>query len=149
MKLQDSSQFKKIIELSEKIKDIPKGANTINAPLLLRDFIIAIDIATDLLANAVRQDSKAHARLKQAESIAYFDKAPVFLKEKGVRESSDAKKMYVPQDADVMEAMDLRGQTEAMVVFLKNKLQEFRMAHDDVKKIAYSSDYNNSSNEGL
>ena len=149
MSLQDTAQFKKIVELSEKVKDIPKGANTINAPLLLRDFIVAIDIATDLLARAVRDDLKAYAKVKESEAIAYFDRAPEFLQEKGVRESSEAKKMYLARDPEVMSANETKAQTEAMVTYLKNKLQEFRMAHDSTKKIAYSSDYNNSPNEGF
>jgi len=36
-----------------------------------------------------------------------------------------------------------------MVTFLKNKLQAFRLAHDDTKKIAYANEYNDSSNEGM
>jgi hypothetical protein len=108
-----------------------------------------MDITTDLLARAVRNDLRASAKLKEAESIAYFDKAPEYLKEKEVRSSSEAKKMYVPLDEDVQEAQDNKAQSEAMVTYLKNKLQAFRMAHDDVKKIAYANDYNNSPNEGF
>lgn len=149
MDLQDTKQFREIVELSEKVKEIPRGANTMNAPLLLRDFIIAIDITTDLLARAIRDDLRAHAKLKESEAIAYFDRAPEYLQGKGVRESSEAKKMYVSMDSEVLSCQDVKGKTEAMVAYLKNKLQEFRMAHDDVKKIAYSGDYSNSPNEGM
>lgn len=145
----DTPQFRRIVELSEKINDIAKGANTMLAPMMLKDFIVGIDITNDLLAKAIQEDIRAGARLKQAEAEAYFDRAPEYLKNNKVKESSEAKKMYIPIDPVVIEASNKKAQTEAMVVFLKNKLFEFRMAHDDVKKMAYASDYNNSPNEGM
>jgi hypothetical protein len=141
--------LEKIAEYSEKIKDIAKGANTMLAPMMLRDFIIAMDVTTDLLAKAIRHDIRANAQLKQAEAEAYFDRAPDYLKEKGVKESSEAKKFYVPMDPLVIDAVDEKAKAEAMTTYLKNKLHEFRMAHDDVKKMAYSGDYSNSPNESM
>jgi phage shock protein A len=133
-----------MMELSNRLADVAKGVNTMNAPLMIRDFIVAMDVTNSLLAQAVREDSRASAAVKQAESIAYFDRAPEFLKAKGVRESSDAKKMYIPMDDDYQEACDRKAKSEAMVSLLKNKMQEFRCAHDSVKKMAYSGDYHNS-----
>lgn len=141
--------LQKIAEYSEKIKDIAKGSNTMLAPMMLRDFIIAMDVTSDMLAKAIRNEVRANARLKQAEAEAYYDKAPEYLKSKGVKESSEAKKFYIPMDPDVMAANEEKAKAEAMTVYLKNKLQEFRMAHDDVKKMAYTSDYSNSPNEGM
>ena len=147
--LMGSTQFEKVIEYSKKLEKIAEGANTMLAPLMMRDFIIAMDITSDLLAKAIRNDLRATATLKQSEAEAYFDRAPEFLKSKGVKESSEAKKMYIPTDPAVVTAHDEKAKTEAMTVWLKNKLQEFRMAHDDVKKMAYTSDHNNSSYEGM
>lgn len=141
--------LEKIAEYSEKIKDIAKGANTMLAPMMLRDFIIAMDVTTDMLAKAIRHDIRANAQLKQAEAEAYFDRAPDYLKGKGVKESSEAKKFYVPMDPMVIDAVDEKAKAEAMTAYLKNKLHEFRMAHDDVKKMAYSGDYSNSPNESM
>ena len=146
----ETDDFKKVMEISKKIHDIAKHSNTMYAPTLIKDFIVGIDITVNLLAKAVRDESRSSARLKQAEAEAYFDKAPDFLKGRGVKESSEAKKMYVAMDPDVVEASDVKARAEAIAVLLKNKLQELRMAHDDVKKIAYSNDYNNNSaNEGF
>jgi len=147
--IQESSQFERVIEYSKKLEKIAEGANTMLAPLMMRDFIIAMDVTSDLLAKAIRNDLRATAILKQSEAEAYFDRAPEFLKSKGVKESSEAKKMYIPTDPAVIEAVNDKAKTEAMTVWLKNKLQEFRMAHDDVKKMAYTSDYSNSPNEGM
>ena len=141
--------LEKIAEYSEKIKDIAQGANTMLAPIMLRDFIVAMDITSGMLAKAIRNEVKASAQLKQAEAEAYFDNAPDYLKDKGVKESSEAKKFYIPMDPGVVAAVDEKGKAEAMTTYLKNKLQEFRMAHDDVKKMAYSGDYSNSPNEGM
>jgi hypothetical protein len=120
------------------------------APIYLRDFIMAIDVTNSLLARAIRSDLQAAAAVKNQESLAYIDRAGNYLKEKGIKDTAEARKRYVPLDDDVMKAYDLKAQTESMVSFLRNKMFEFRLAHDDVKKIAYSNDYqNNTSNEGM
>lgn len=144
-----SSQFQKIVEMSQKLDKIAEGANTMLAPIMMRDFIIAMDITSDLLSSAVRNDLRASAKLKQAEAEAYFDRAPEYLSQKGVRESSEAKKMYIPTDPAVIEASEEKAKCEAMTIWLKNKFNEFKMAHDDVKKMAYTTDYGNSPNEGM
>lgn len=145
----DSEEFKRVMDISKKIEDIHRHSNTMYAPSLLKDFIIGIDITINLLAKAVRDESRASTKLKQVEAEAYFDRAQDFLKNKGVRESSEAKKMYVSMDPEVLTAADEKAKLEAVLTLLKNKLQELRIAHDSVKKIAYSGDYSNSPNEGF
>ena len=138
-----SPKFQRVLELSNRLKDVASGTNTMNAPIMIRDFIVAMDITNSLLAQAIREDGKATAKVKEAESIAYFDRAPPYLKDRGIRDSSEAKKMYVAQDPEYQLALDRKSKAEAMVSLLKNKLQEFRCAHDSVKKMAYSGDYHN------
>lgn len=147
--LSQTPQFKKIIDMSAKLEKIAEGANSMLAPIMMRDFIIAMDLTSDLLAKSVRNELRAAAKLKQAEAEAYFDRAPDFLKDKSVRESSEAKKMYISIDPAVVQANDEKAKCEALTMWLKNKFQEFKMAHDDVKKMAYAGDYNNSHNEGF
>lgn len=143
-----SLDLSRILKYNEKLEDLTHGANTMNAPIYLRDFILAYDETNVLLSKAMRYLGQAEAALKTAESIAYFDKAPDYLKGKGVKDSSEAKKMYIPIDPDVQAADRVKGYAEAMVSLLKNKLMEFRMAHDDVKKMAYTNDNSNSAYEG-
>jgi hypothetical protein len=119
------------------------------APVYLRDFVMAYDFTNTMLASAMRMHGIAVAALKTAEAVAYFENAPAYLESKGVKESNAARERYVPMDPGVQYAEKVKSQSEAMVVFLKNKLQEFRLAHDDVKKIAYSNEYNDSPNEGM
>lgn len=143
-----SLDLSKILKYQSKLEGLTSGANTINAPLYMRDFILAYDETNTLLAKATRYLGQAEAALKTAESIAYFDSAPEFLKEKKVKDSSEARKKYVPLDPDVQKAENVKIFAESLVHFLRNKMMEFRMAHDDVKKMAYASDNSNSPYEG-
>lgn len=139
----------KILKYNEKLEDLTHGANTMKAPLFLRDFILAYDETNVLLSKAMRYLAQAEAALKAAESIAYFDRAADYLVEKNVKDSSEARKRYIPLDPEVQAAERVKGFAEAMVSLLKNKMMEFRMAHDDVKKMAYTNDNNNSAYEGM
>jgi len=132
----------RVVDYTKKIQDLAKGFNTILAPIYLRDFIMAIDVTNALLAQAVRTDLRADSYMKQCEAIAFMDNAKEQLIARGLRDSAEARKKYVPMDPGVMDAAEAKAKTASMVIFLKNKLLEFRLAHDDVKKMAYSNDYN-------
>lgn len=106
-------------------------------PTLLRDLIEGQDVAGAMLARTIREEGKAKARLDHARAIAYLERAAEYLKEHSVKDTSEARKMYIDLDSDVMKALDYRSMTEAMVVLLKNKLSIIRQAHDDLKKIIY------------
>ena len=105
------------------------------APIYLRDFILAIDVTGVLYAKAIKNHNRAEAHAKRMESIAFMDNAGPALEERGLRDSAEARKKYVHMDPDVVAAYEVRAKTEAMVSLLRLKLQEFRLAHDDVKKI--------------
>ena len=130
----------KIVEYTKKIKDIG-SLNNMMAPIYLRDFIIAYDITNTMLSMAIRYDIEAQAELDRTKSIAYLDRAGDYLKEKGIKDSAESRKKYIDVDLDVQKAAELKAKTVALVAFLKNKLQEFRFAHDDVKKMVYSDQY--------
>lgn len=132
----------RVVFYTKKIQDLAQGFNTMLAPVYLRDFIMAIDVTNGLLAQAVRTDHRADSYLKQSEAIAFMDNAKDQILERGLRDSAEARKKYVPMDPDVIDAAEAKAKTASMVIFLKNKLLEFRLAHDDVKKMAYSNDYN-------
>jgi hypothetical protein len=143
-----SLDISKILKYNEKLEDLTQGANTMNAPIYLRDFILAYDETNVLLSKAMRYLGQANAALNAAESIAYFDKAADYLELKKVKDSSEARKKYIPLDPDVQAAEKVKALAESMVALLKNKMIEFKMAHDDVKKMAYASDYSDSPYEG-
>jgi hypothetical protein len=131
----------------EKIKDI-SSLNKMMGAAYLRDFIQGQDVAGALLAKAIQADIKAKSRLDQAEAIAYLDRATEYLKDRNIKDSSEARKRYIDIDEEVMTAKDNKAKTEALVSLLKNKLSILRQSHDDLKKILYG-DSNMSQWEGM
>ena len=127
----------KLVEFTKLIKDIG-GMNKMMAPNYLRDFINAMDMTSALLSKAVKANLESKARLDRAKAIAYLDKAGDYAISKDIKISNGVREMYVDLDDDVIEAKDRFAASEAMVVFLKNKYQAFRCAHDDVKKISFN-----------
>lgn len=140
-----SISLDRVVKYSSMLDSIPQAANTMNAPLYLRDMIMAMDVTSELMADAIRAHGKAEAAYKEAEAIAFLDHAGQYLADNKIKDSAEARKRYVPLDDDVKAAADMRAKTEALVTLLKNKWLSFRMAHDDVKKMAYASDYMNNS----
>jgi len=130
----------KLVEYTKKINDIG-SLNNMMAPTYLRDFIIAQDYTSTMLAQAVRYDLDAQSALDTAKSIAYLDRAGDHLEGKGIKDTAESRKQYVDIDEDVKMAKALKAKTAALVVFLKNKYFSFRQSHDDVKKMVYSDQY--------
>lgn len=137
----------KLVEYTKKISEIG-SINNMMAPIYLKDFINAYDLANTMLSVAVRCDLEASSELKTAESIAYLDRAPDYLSQNDIKITDESKKRYVEVDEDVKKAREIKAKTTALVSFLKNKLQSFRMAHDDVKKMVYGDQYQ-TPNEGF
>lgn len=139
-----------ITQLAEYVNKIDELAsiNKMMAPVYLRDYIMGQDVAANLLAKAMQADSRAKARVEQAEAIAYLERARDYLESKGIKDTSEARKQYVNVDPDVLAAKDNRAKTEALVSLLKSKLSQLRQAHDDLKKIAYG-DQNLTPYEGM
>lgn len=130
-----------------KVKEIA-SINKMMGATYLRDFIEGQDVAGQLLAKAVQADIRAKARLEQAEAIAYLDYASDYLKSKGIKDSSEARKRYIDIDENVIAAKENKAKTEALVSLMKNKLSVLRQAHDDLKKIMYG-DSNMTPYEGM
>jgi len=130
----------KLVEYTKKIQDIG-SLNNMMAPQYLKDFIIAQDYTSSMLSQAVRFELDAKSAVKTAEAIAYLDRAGDYLKSKGIKDTAESRKKYVPIDPDVQRAEALEAKATALVTFLKNKYFSFRQAHDDVKKMVYSDQY--------
>ena len=136
-----------LVDYTRKIRDIG-SLNNMMAPMYLRDFILAYDVTNTMFANAVRCELEAKAELDRAKAIAYLDRAGDYCKENDIKISNGVREQYREIDPDVIAAKSVHAKSKAMVVFLQNKMQEFRMAHDDVKKMAYSDSYQ-TPNEGF
>lgn len=133
----------RLAEYSNKIATIGRGFNKMHAPLYIQDFTIAYDIASNMMFTAMREDLKADAALQEAESIAYLDNAKAYLDARDIKDTAEARKRYVPLDPQVKAAADRKAQSAAMVQFLRNKLIEFKMAIESVKKVSYGDMYLN------
>ena len=127
----------RLVEFTNKIKDIG-SMNKMMAPNYLRDFINAMDLTSSLLSKAVKANLQSKAELDKAKAIAYLDRAGDYAKNKGIKLSNGVREMYADLDDDVVAAKERYAASEAIVVFLKNKYQAFRCAHDDVKKISFN-----------
>jgi DNA primase len=139
-----------VTQLAEYVNKIQElsSVSKMMAPVYLRDYIMGQDVAANLLAKAMQADSRAKAKVEQAEAIAYLEKAREYLESKQIKDTSEARKQYVNIDIDVLAAKDNRARSEALVSLLKSKLSQLRQAHDDLKKIAYG-DQNMTSYEGM
>lgn len=127
----------KLAEYSRKISEIG-NLNKMMAPNYLRDFINAMDLTSDLLSKATKINLDAKSELDKFRAIAYLEKAEDYCTAKEIKMSNGVREMYVDLDDDVIAAKDKFAATEALVIFLKNKYQAFRCAHDDVKKISFN-----------
>jgi len=138
-----------IHKYSSKLEELNKGVNTLLAPIYLRDFIVAYDVATNLFARASYIQSKADHLVDMAKAEAYLDKSVEALKNRNIKDTVDAKNHFVSMDLEVGHAKDLKARADAMSAILKNKIVGFKMALETVKKMAYAGDYSNSPNEGM
>lgn len=129
-----------LVKYLDKVKEL-HSINKMMGAAYLRDFIEGQDVAGVLVAKAIQADIKAKAELERAEAIAYLDNAADYLKAKGVKDTSEARKQYVSLDEGVIAAQDKKAQTEAMVSLFKNKLSILRQAHDDLRKILYGDNH--------
>lgn len=123
------------------ISNLSQGAST----LYLQDFIVAFDLTSNALSRAVRCESEAKSLLESARSEAYFDRASIFLTERKIKDTSEARKKYEEIDAEVIKAKDIYNRSSATVTLLKNKVMAFRYAYEAIKKVYF----NNSGNDGM
>lgn len=110
------------------------------AGLYMQDFLEAQDLAGTFLSQAVRYELEAKKLVDEAEAIAFIDKAAAYLLSNKVRDSAEARKKYIPLDAGVQKAQDTHARATAQAVLLKNKLNLYRQAKDDVKKLVYGQE---------
>lgn len=82
---------------------------------------------------------KIDAALDLSRSIAFLDKAGSCLGDQ--KDTATARGHYVSKDPDVITALEMRAEAEALMNFYKSKAQEFRINHEAVKKIVYGDNF--------
>ena len=125
----------KLNDYVRKLSTIEEASNTNLAPTMMRDFIMAQDLASVMLARATQAEMMAKAAVETAEAIALLDKSDDFFKQRDQKPTADLRKAYVALDPDVAAAKDLHAKSVAMVTILKSRVYEFKSALDSVRQI--------------
>jgi hypothetical protein len=131
----NSIDMGKLTEYVRKLSTIEEASNTNLAPTMMRDFIMAQDMASVMLARAIQAEMMAKSAIDTAEAIALLDKSDAFFKARDQKPTADLRKAYVALDPDVNAARDLHAKTVAVVTILKNRVYEFKSALDSVRQI--------------
>lgn len=131
----DSLDLQKIASYTRKLADIGDGFNKMMAPVYARDFVIAYDVSSVMLARALQAELQAKSAVEEAEAIAFLDRAPDYFKKRDEKPTVEAKKAYVALDPDVKVAKDLHARSVATVSLLKAKVNEFKEAISLVKTL--------------
>jgi phage/plasmid primase-like uncharacterized protein len=130
-----SVDMSKLSDYVRKLSRIEEASNTNLAPTMMREFIMAQDMAAVMLARATQAEMLAKSAVDTAEAIALLDKSEDFFKVRGQKPTADMRKAYVTLDEDVVAAKELHGKAVALVMILKNRVYEFKNAFDAVRQI--------------
>lgn len=125
----------KLYNFTNKINEIP-SVTKYNASVLMRDFILAQDLSSELLSKAIVLEARAKTLVGTTEAIALLDKSEEYFKQKNQKPTQDLRAAYVDLDQDVIDAKDLFARATALASFLKNKIYEFKSAFEAVKQIS-------------
>jgi len=125
----------KLSKFTNKINEIP-SVTKYNASVLMRDFILAQDLSSELLSKAIVLEARAKTLVGTTEAIALLDKSEEYFKQKNQKPTQDLRAAYVDLDQDVIDAKDLFARATALASFLKNKIYEFKSAFEAVKQIS-------------
>lgn len=138
--IEDTKEWSLMMAVCGSIKKLVQNSNPAMAPTALRDLIVGLDMAGELLGRASAEDIKAKDNLDRIKAIGYFDFAPDYLISKDIKMSDAAKTKAALMDPHVQSAQEQKSKTDAVLVILKNKVQVLRVSHDSLKKIAYASE---------
>lgn len=125
----------KLYKFTSKVNEIP-SVTKYNASVLMRDFILAQDLSSELLSKAIVLEARAKTLVGTVEAIALLDKSEEYFKQKNQKPTQDLRAAYVDLDQDVIDAKDLFARATALASFLKNKIYEFKSAFEAVKQIS-------------
>ena len=130
----------KLSGYSARINEI-SSSNPSTAPMLVQHFLIAYDVCNTEYCKAVQADCEVKNLLEAAEAIAKLEKSGPYLETNKLKDTAEARKSYAAIDPDVIAVQNIKALTEALSLQLRNDLNKFHMAHDDVKKIAYDNTF--------
>jgi hypothetical protein len=109
--------------------------NDLTGPMYIKDYLMACNLAADLLSRVIYLHETAEDEAKLAKSIAYLEKAPQFLEKSGRKMTESACEQYVQMDEHYRAAKDRENYLLALRTRLEQKVRIFKDAHDSSKKI--------------
>lgn len=108
---------------------------TYTGPMFMQELLEAFNIASHLAARVVHEYELARDNAKRARAIAHLEAGPQWLIAQGRKVTESACEQYVEMDADYIKAREREAYLKALLELLENKIQYFRSAHDDAKRI--------------
>lgn len=131
----DAIDLNKLNDYVRKLQTVDQGYNKNLAPGMMRDFIVAQDIASVLLARAVQAEMMAKSAVETAEAIATLDKADAYFAAKGQKATDKMRQAYVALDPEVQQTKELHARAVAIVTLVKNRVYEFKSGYEAVKQL--------------
>jgi hypothetical protein len=135
----ESMDLTKLSTFVAKLNTIHEAYDKNLAPTMMRNFILAQDVTTVMLAKATQVEMLAKSAVDTAEAIALLDKADAYFEAKGQKPTADLRKAYITLDPEVVQAKDIHAKATAILVLLKNRVYEFKSAFEAVKQISRDS----------
>lgn len=106
-----------------------------NGPLYMQHFLEAFSLAASFSAKITHELEKAKDASKRARAVAHLRTAHEWLAANGKKVTESACEQYVEMDHDYAQARELEAYLKALSEYLEKKVELFKAAHDDVKKI--------------
>jgi hypothetical protein len=134
-------ELSKLIPYEQLKRDLV-SIDSLSAPAYMRDFNLAFEFASRVVAKLKYFHGRAKERSKEEESKAILERAPMYfekhniLKDKGgLKDSSSLRDTYAKIDVEYQQAKDEENMLEALLEYYEKLVESYKMAHDDAKKI--------------
>ena len=132
----DLTQVKKYENLQKDLISI----DVVSGPMYMRDFNAAYELVARMVARIEREYEQAILRRKQEEAKAKLERAPKYFADHpefmgNLKDSFSLRESYADVDPLHLEAKEAEIALQALLAYLKCKMDFFRSAHDDSRKI--------------
>jgi|GEM_PF-4394862 len=109
--------------------------NSMNAPTFMSDFLKAKELASRFYSNANYRFETAHRDRKMQHAIAKFDRAPDFLRARGIKYSDAAGGAYADMDLEYIKASEQEAYWMSLREYFNNLVFSFQSAYDATRRI--------------
>lgn len=135
MSLVDLTELARIEALRKDITSV----DLYSAPMFMRDFTTACMAISRAIQNVKNALSLAERDAAYEESKALLERAPLYFAERkaegGMKDSMAQRQAYVAMDQQYREAVGRKDQLKALLRYLEDKMELYKMDHYTVKMI--------------